>query len=282
MGRAIAYRLLDRGVQIAVWNRSSPAVESLRHAGAIVVDSPKQLSISAPCVISLLHDDDAARQVYLGPNGLLCEEGCDCLFLEMSTLRPDTSRFLHSRARAAGAAMLDVPVSGTVGPARKGQLTALVGGDREDLERARAILELIARTIIYAGPAGQGALLKLVVNLPLGVYWHALGEALSLGAAGGLDLRLMLDTLNDSAAALAVLEMKIPTILGETDEVTFDVAAMRKDMTTITQTAASLGTDATSAIAALSGYCTATNAGLHDADAVVIARPGAAARNRKG
>jgi 3-hydroxyisobutyrate dehydrogenase len=150
---------------------------------------------------------------------------------------------------------------------------ALVGGDTEDIARAEPVLRVLTRRIIHAGQAGHGALLKLVINLPLGVYWHALAEALAMGEAGGLDRRLMLDALGDSAAALAVLGMKAPLIMGDSAEVAFDVSSMRKDLLTIIATAEALGSDTSSAETALAAYSAAEAAGIGGEDAVAIARP---------
>src|SRR5690606_21456781 len=159
--------------------------------------------------------------------GFLCSCVRGKLFIDMSTLRPSTVQALAGRVKAAGAGFVDAPVSGTVGPAKAGKLLALAGGSEEDLARAREALQVLTRRIIHAGPCGSGARLKLVVNLPLAVYWTALAEAMALGQRGGLDQRMMLETILDSSAALAVLPLKAPTLLGEKAEVAFDVASMQ-------------------------------------------------------
>ncbi|MEX2495080.1 MAG: NAD(P)-dependent oxidoreductase [Woeseia sp.] len=273
MGSAMALRLLECDMDVMVWNRSRAATEPLRAAGAKVADTPRHLAASCGRIVTMLRDDAAAEAVYGGIDGLFGPHAKDCLFLEMSTLRPATVRELHQQARNCGATMLDAPVSGTVAPARQGQLVALVGGASEDLDRAKPILDRLARRIIHAGPAGQGALLKLVVNLPLAVYWHALGEALALGEAGGLDRSLMIDTIADSAAALAVLELKKPILLGKSSEVAFDLASMRKDLLMIVETAVGLGTNKSAASAALQAYGAAIEAGLGAEDVVAVACP---------
>lgn len=272
MGTAMALRLLDQAIRLVVWNRSPAATSPLAAAGAEVADSPAVLAEHCPVVITMLRDDAAARQVYLGEQGLLGACARDRLFIEMSTLKPATVRALHERAAEWGATLVDSPVSGTVAPARAGQLVALAGGTEDALKRARPLLEKLARRIVHAGPPGSGALLKLVVNLPLAVYWHALGEALALGESGGLDRALMLDTIADSSAALAVLRLKIPTLLGQTEEVAFDLASMRKDLLIIIEAAASAGTDMTAAACALGAYSAAVSAGLGGRDVVEVAR----------
>jgi len=272
MGGAMAARLLDCGFNVIVWNRSADRTAALEACGAKAAPTLHELVTLAGTIITMLRDDAAAREVYLAPAGLYSATVKGKLFIDMSTLKPPTLRELHAAAQAAGAAMIDAPVSGTVGPARDGKLVALVGGEAADLRRAGPILEALTRNIIHAGPAGQGALLKLVVNLPLAAYWHSLGEALALGEAGGLDRRLMVETIAESSAALAVLGLKIPAIMGQTDEVAFDVTSMRKDLLAIIETAAGLGTTTTAASAALSAYSAAIAIGLGAADAVAVTR----------
>ncbi len=270
MGTAIAARLLDRGFPLVVWNRSRSRAASLEDRGARLAATPAELVAGSDIVVTMLSDDEAARAVYLGDDGLCSAAAAGRLFIEMSTLRPETVRDLHRKLREHGAAMIDAPVSGTVPPAREGRLLALVGGEENDIRRAEPVLSALTRRVVHAGPAGQGALLKLAVNLPLAVYWQSLAESVAMGETGGLDRKLILETLADSAAALAVLGMKMPAILGESKEVAFDLASMHKDLRLITETAHALGIDADAAIATLGAYGAAVDAGLGADDAVAI------------
>ena len=272
MGSAIAARLLDCGFSVVVWNRSAGKTQALEDMGAAVAPTLQTLVAQTGTIITMLHDDAAARDVYTGPTGVCAAEVTGKLFIEMSTLRPSTIRQLHADVQAAGASMVEAPVSGTVAPARDGKLVALVGGDEADLRRADPVLNALTKRIVHAGPAGQGALLKLVVNLPLAAYWHCLGEALALGQAGGLDRRLIVETIAESSAALAVLRLKIPSIMGQSGEVAFDVASMRKDLLAIIETSAALGTNTSAASAALDAYNCAISAGLGAEDAVAVTR----------
>ncbi len=270
MGTAIAARLLDRGFPLVVWNRSRSRAASLEDRGARLAATPAELVAGSDIVVTMLSDDEAARAVYLGDDGLCSAAAAGRLFIEMSTLRPETVRDLHRKLREHGAAMIDAPVSGTVPPAREGRLLALVGGEENDIRRAEPVLSALTRRVVHAGPAGQGALLKLAVNLPLAVYWQSLAESVAMGETGGLDRKLILETLADSAAALAVLGMKMPAILGESKEIAFDLASMHKDLRLITETAHALGIDADAAVAALGAYGAAVDAGLGADDAVAI------------
>lgn len=272
MGAAIASRLLDTGHELIVWNRSPARARDLIERGARAARTPAEVAAAADVVIVMVRDDGASLEVFAGPDGLLSVPVSGKLFIEMSTVRPATAIDIGRRCREKGAGYIDSPVSGTVGPAKEGRLLALVGGDEADLTRARPTLEKLTRRIVHAGPVGRGALLKLVVNLPLLVYWQALAEAVAMGLAGGLDLELILDTIQDSPAALAALGIKRPAILDPTANVASDVTSMQKDLNYIVETGSRYGVPMTASAAALATYAAANAAGLAAADAVVIVR----------
>jgi 3-hydroxyisobutyrate dehydrogenase-like beta-hydroxyacid dehydrogenase len=272
MGAAMAPRLLGDGRSLVVWNRDPGRAASLVAAGASLAASPAEVTRAADIVFVMVRDDAAANSVYAGPGGLLEVDPRGRLFVEMSTLRPATILRLDALAVARGATLVDAPVSGTVAPARDGKLLAMVGARPADLERARPFLDLLCRRIVHAGAVGQGALLKLVVNLPLAVYWQSLAEALALGRAGGLEYRAMLETLQDSSAALAVLGLKTPAILGEPGAVAFDVASMQKDLLYMLETGSASGVPMPATAAALGTYAAASAGGLGAEDSVAIVR----------
>jgi len=272
MGAVMAPRFIEAGFPLTVWNRSAEKTEPLAAAGANVAATPAAVTDQADVVISMLRDDAAAEQVFLGDYGLLSTKADGRLFIEMSTLRPATARALASRCTESSAAFIDAPVSGTVGPAKEGKLMALVGGSAADLKRAQPVLEVLTRRIVHAGPVGQGAMLKLALNLALAVYWQSLAEAAALGRAGGLELATILDAMADSGAAARVLPAKIPLILEGSNYAAFDVATMEKDAKSILETGIEFGVPMPTISAALASYASAHAAGLGGADAVSIVR----------
>ena len=171
MGAAIAARLIEIGHGVTVWNRSPEKAKPLEQAGAALVHSPTELVEQVETVITILTDAAAMQAVYDGPSGLLSGKVNGKLFIEMSTVRPQTEIDLASRVRAKGAGFVECPVGGTVGPARQGKLIGLMGAEDGDATRAKPILEQLCRRIEHVGPVGNGALMKLAINLPLLVYW---------------------------------------------------------------------------------------------------------------
>lgn len=266
MGSAIVPHLVRACSSVVVWNRSAAKSAEAAAAGARIAQSLQEVADASDVVLSILFDDAAVEEVYLGPNGLLASQCAGRIFVDMSTIRPETIRKIAAAASERGASLVDAPVSGSVGPAREGKLLVLAGGSAADVERVRPVLSLFSRRIAHMGPTGSGTSMKLAVQLPIYVYWQALGEALSIGARSGLDMGEMLALLADSSAALAMLKAKVPVILQDDAAVAFALSAARKDLTVIAATAKTLGVPLPSASAALASYDAAAEDGWADKD----------------
>ena len=270
MGQAIGGRLLAAGFPLTVHNRTRAKADGLLARGAAWADSPAELAERSDIVLTIVTDDRAVEQVFLGPHGLLAGEVGGRLFVEMSTIRTTTIHALRPQVERRGARLLDAPVSGTLEPARQGQLLVLVGGAAEDLERARPALESIGRRIVHMGPSGAGTTMKLVLNMPMAIFWAGLAEAMAIGQQFGLDLALMLDVYLDSPVALPALRAKAPLLLGAPHEVAFDVTGVRKDLLAMLATAQEAGVPAATGAAALALFAAATAAGYGAQDLVFV------------
>src|ERR1700674_5476856 len=141
MGAAIAARLLEASNQVTVWNRSPEKTKPLADAGAKIAATPADLAKAVEVVITILTDTTAIDATYGGPSGLLAAELKGKLFIDMSTVQPQTEIALAEKLRAKGAAFTACPVGVTTGPARQGKLFGSVGGSDSDLARAKRILE---------------------------------------------------------------------------------------------------------------------------------------------
>jgi 3-hydroxyisobutyrate dehydrogenase len=244
MGAAIAARLIEVGHEVAVWNRTPDKARAI--AGATVAGTPAELLQRADVIISSLTDAAALDAVYKGPSGLLSGDVAGKLFIDMSTVLPATEAALAEAVRGKGAAFVECPVGGSTGPARQGKLIGLVGGDAADVARARPILEQLCRRLEHAGPAGSGAVLKFAVNLPLMVYWQALGEALALTQALPVAPERLMDLLSDTSGAATIAKVRAPGIAamlkgGDPGPVTFNVDGGIKDMRAMLAEAKSQG-----------------------------------------
>jgi 3-hydroxyisobutyrate dehydrogenase-like beta-hydroxyacid dehydrogenase len=270
MGQAMAFRLLAAGFPLTVHNRTPAKAEPLLSQGAAWAGTPADLVAGSDIVLTILTDDRAVEQVYTGERGLLSGECGGKLFVEMSTIRTPTIHALGPQAQARGAHLLDAPVSGTLEPAREGQLLAMIGGEAADLERARPVLEVLCRRIVHMGPSGSGTTMKLVLNLPMAIFWAGLAEAIAMGSQFGLDTAQMLDVYLDSPVALPALRMKAPLMLGAPHEVAFDVTGVRKDLLAMVATGQDAGVPMPTSSAALTLFAAATAAGHGERDLIAV------------
>ena len=245
MGAAMAGRLVDRGHQVTVWNRTPQKTQALAAAGAKVAATALEAASDAEFIVTMLTDAAAIDATYRGERGLLAGEVRGKLFVDMSTVRPEVEKALAASVRAKGAALIECPVGGTVGPAKEGKLFGFVGGESADVERARPLLVELCRRVEHVGPIGAGASVKLAINLPLLVYYQALGEALSLCRGVGVEPARLIDIFSDTSGGPNMLKVRGPTIAAalqgkETAPVTFDIDLIRKDLRTMLEEAAGL------------------------------------------
>lgn len=275
MGAAIAQRLMNLGHELTVWNRTAAKTQPLAAAGAKVAATPFQTASFSETVITILTDATAIESAYHAREGLLSGSVAGKLFIEMSTVRPETEQRLSAKIREKGASMIDCPVGGTVGPARDGRLFGFVGGEASDVARAKPLLEQLCRRVEHVGPVGAGASMKLAINLPLLVFWQAFGEALALCRSLGLDAARIVDIFADTSGGPNVLKGRGAALTAalqgkDVGLITVDIEAMRKDLGTMIEEAQSLGTALPVTSSALQCYDEALRAGLGKSDITAI------------
>jgi 3-hydroxyisobutyrate dehydrogenase len=275
MGSAIAQRLMSVGHEVSVWNRDQTKTKPLVGAGAKLSSTPAALVDDCQAVVIMLLNDAASDAVYRGPNGVLQAKLVGKLIIDMSTLRPDTMQAIGTAVAQKGGAFVESPVGGSTVPAKEGKLLALVGGEDADVAHARPILEQLCRRIEHIGALGSGAAMKLAVNLPLLVYWQALGESLTICRPLNLPADRLIDILSDTSGAPTAMKGRgavIAKVLGGAPlgPTAFGLSAARKDLATAVQFAASFSAELPVTTSALGCYEEAETAGLGDADATTI------------
>ncbi len=248
MGAAIAARLMECGHEVIVWNRSADKAKPLADAGAIMASSPADLAAQAEAIVTILTDAGAIDAVYRGASGLLSGDVTGKLFIEMSTVQPETEVALADLVRGKGAAFVECPVGGTTGPARQGKLFGFAGGSDADVARARPLLDQLCRRVEHVGEVGAGAGMKLAINLPLMIYWQALGEALALSRHLKLDPARVMDIIADTSGASTAVKNRGPNIAawlggGDFGAVTFNLDDARKDIRTMIAQGKARGVD---------------------------------------
>ena len=185
MGRRMAARLIAAGHDVTVWNRTQ-LVEPL--AGAKVAESPRAAALGAEIVLSMVRDDAASTSVWLDERtGALAGMAPGAVGIEVSTISPAQARLLHAAAGQRGVAFLDAPVAGSRPQAEAGQLIFMAGGEAEVLERATPVLMDMGAAVHAAGGPGDGAAVKLIVNVLFGTQLAVMAELLGLAEAAGID-----------------------------------------------------------------------------------------------
>lgn len=269
MGSAIAQRLASLGHEMMVWNRTADKARAL---GFPLMKDPQELATACEIVISILTDAKAVAQVY---DEMLKGDVKGKLFIEMSTVRPDTQKALSRKVSSSGGRLVECPVGGTIGPAKEGKLFGFVGGEAADVARAKPVLEQMCRRFEHVGPIGAGARFKLAINLPLLVYWQALGEALSLVKDLGMEPNRLMDILADTSGAPNMLKNRAAIIAGalagkDASPVTVSIDTMKKDLTEMVEEMRSLGWSSLVTQAALNGFAHASKAGLGAKDVTAL------------
>jgi 3-hydroxyisobutyrate dehydrogenase-like beta-hydroxyacid dehydrogenase len=230
MGSQIAGRLLDAGYQVHATNRTRAKAQPLVDRGVRWLDSPRAVAAAAGVVISMVTDDDALQAITGGPNGVLAGLSPGAVYVDMSSVSPHASVALAEEVRAAGAAMLDAPVSGSVPQAEQGNLAIMVGGDESAFRAVQPVLAHLGNPVTRVGGNGRGVLLKLAINISLAVQTLAFSEGLLLAERGGIDPDLAARVMSSSSIGSPMLAARVPLLLDLPAEAWFDVALMHKDI----------------------------------------------------
>ena len=271
MGSAIAQRLGERGCEVIAWDQN-PKAMAAQDNRVRAVNSPRAVAESVDVVLSIITEDKGVRRVFTGADGFLAADVAGKLFVEMSTLQPATHRELAPQVAARGARLIDSPVLGSIPTVREGKLVALVGGEADDVARARGVLDHLTRRVAHIGPNGAGCAMKLAVNLGMAVYLQALTESLALGRSEGLGIDQMLDIFSDAVTATPWLKGKLPVLRGEPSDITLDIRTMRKDVLSAIATGARNGVAMPATSGALASLAAAVAGGWGEKDLAEVPR----------
>jgi 3-hydroxyisobutyrate dehydrogenase-like beta-hydroxyacid dehydrogenase len=232
MGQLIVRRLLEAGHRVTGWNRSRDKADELIAAGMRWAVSPRAVAESSEIVFSIVTDAAAVRAIALGADGIVAGLARGNIFIDMSTIAPETSRAVAAEFAKAGSIMLDAPISGSPVTLRQGNASIMVGGDAAAFERAKPVLLAIGPKVTRIGTNGLACQMKIAVNLLLMVEVIAFGEAVALAEKGGVARDIAVDAVLKSVAASPVLGYRGPFILeGKMPAVPLaDVTLQQKDM----------------------------------------------------
>ena len=240
MGGTIAGRLLASGHQVHGTNRTVAKAQPLIDRGLRWQATPRAVAAAADVVISMVSDDAALEAIAAGPDGILAGLAPGKVYIDMSTVSPETSVAVAGRVRSLGARMLDAPVSGSVPQVEAGTLTIMVGGEEEAFRRVEPLLRELGQSVTRVGENGHGLVLKLAVNISLAVQTLAFSEGLLLAERGGIEPRLAARVMSESSIGSPMLRTRVPLLLDLPETAWFDVQLMHKDIRLALEAAAEL------------------------------------------
>ena len=199
MGAPMARNLLKAGHSLVVFDVVQSNVDAATGAGAAPAGSAKDAASKGELVITMLPSSPHVKAVYLGADGVLAGVAKGTVLIDCSTIDPHTARDVIAAAAERGNPMADAPVSGGTGGAEAGTLTFMVGGTAEVFERIAPLLRQMGKNIVHCGAAGTGQVAKICNNMILGISMIGVSEAMSLGAALGIDPKVLAGIINTSS-----------------------------------------------------------------------------------
>jgi 2-hydroxy-3-oxopropionate reductase len=231
MGRPMAKNLIDAGHELILYNRTTEKAEELAgEGGAEVGASPGEVAAQSDVTITMLPDSPQVEEVVAGEGGVLEGIQQGSLLVDMSTISPVVTEELSEKARERGASMLDAPVSGGDVGAIEGTLSIMVGGAKEDFERATPLFDAMGKTVTHVGPVGAGQVVKAANQIVVALTIEAVSEALVLGSRGGVSPEKVLDVLGGGLAGNNVMEVKREKFLSHTFDPGFRSELHHKDL----------------------------------------------------
>ncbi len=269
MGANMARRLKEQGYRIAaVHDRHAESSEALaRELGSEQAVSPACVAEASDLVITVVSDDAAMREIYAEPDqaGLMVHAK-DRLFINCATVSPAVHLDIEQAVERHGGAVLEACMASSITQARQGTLYLMCGGKPDVFDRARPVLDALARTVRYIGSAGEAATVKALVNMVMNSNTVALAEGLGLGAALGIDLVLLRDVFSETGAASRVLETDGEDMQQRAHDCYFSAAHAAKDSAIALDLATQVGLSLPVAYAALSQYRRLIELGKGDLD----------------
>ena len=241
LGNAVALHLLDSGFEVTVYNRTKEKTFQIKEKGAKVASSPKEIAGQVELVIIVVKDADAVKQVSFQKNGIVEGKNEELIVADMSTINPSESKNISEKFLQYNIKKLDIPVMGGPNVAITGDLVMIASGDKNAFESCKNIFESIANKVFFLGESGVAHSVKLAMNLQITMLALALSEGITLVKKSNVDPKIFLEILNSTYFKTGMSEKKAYKMAKGEYEATFTLANLKKDITTITETAKALG-----------------------------------------
>jgi 3-hydroxyisobutyrate dehydrogenase-like beta-hydroxyacid dehydrogenase len=243
MGYPMARNLMRAGHEVALWSNSGEKARALaaEEKGGTAYNTPAEAAANADCIFLCVGNTEMSKQVILGGDGAIHGAKPGAVIADCSTISPDESRKIGEALAAKGIDFLDAPCTGSTPGANGGTLTFMIGGSEPVFEKIKPYLDPMGKRLYYCGAAGLGLQAKLTQNLILANICMAFNEGMVLAVKGGVDPKLMLDILDNSAAKSGLISYKAPFVLRRDFTPNFAMKWMDKDVSLMLESGEQLG-----------------------------------------
>ncbi len=272
MGAPMAMNLHRAGFPLAVYNRSPEKAKPLAELGVEVASSPGSLAQATDVLILMVTGPEAIQDLLWGAEGAFRELQTGKALINMSSVPPRFTRELGAMLSARGVTFIDAPVSGSKKPAEDGTLIILAGGPEAAVKQVTPLLSAMGKRVVYCGEAGQGSMMKMTINLLLGLMMAALGETVNFGQAGGLSLETILEVVHSGPLSCGLYQLKTEMLKAGEFPPQFPLKHMTKDAKFIIDTAYETGAAAPLGHLLLHLFRLGVSKGLGEQDFAAIAR----------
>ncbi|XP_004146817.1 glyoxylate/succinic semialdehyde reductase 2, chloroplastic [Cucumis sativus] len=266
MGSPMAQNLIKSGYDVTVWNRTKSKCDPLINLGAKYQPSPQEVAACCDVTFAMLADPESALDVATGENGAASGLSPGKGYVDVSTVDGATSKLISARIKDTGALFLEAPVSGSKKPAEDGQLIFLTAGDKALYERVAPLLDIMGKSKFYLGEVGNGAAMKLVVNMIMGSMMASFSEGLLLSEKVGLDPSILVQVVSQGAISAPMYSLKGPSMVQSLYPTAFPLKHQQKDLRLALGLAESVSQSTPIAAAANELYKVAKSHGLSDQD----------------
>ena len=243
LGNAVALHLVDSGYEVTAYNRTKEKSKELEKKGATIVESPKEVAENSELVIIIVKDADAVKQISFESNGIVNGNHEKLIVADMSTVDPSESKNISKQFMSSGITKLDIPVMGGPNVAITGDLVLMASGNKESFDSCKEVFDTIANKVFFLGESGVANSIKLAMNLQITMLALALSEGITLVKKSGVDPKIFLEILNSTYFKTGMSEKKAYKMIEGKYDTTFTLSNLKKDITTMTNAAKSLGVE---------------------------------------
>ena len=243
LGNAVALHLMDSGYEVTAYNRTKEKATELKEKGATIVESPKKVAENSELVIIVVKDADAVKQISFDNNGIVNGNHVKLIVADMSTIDPSESKNISKQFFDSGITKLDIPVMGGPNVAITGDLVMMASGNKKSFDNCKEVFDTISNKVFFLGENGVANSIKLAMNLQITMLAMALSEGIMLVKKLDADPKIFLEILNSTYFKTGMSEKKAYKMIEGKYDTTFTLSNLKKDITTITNAAKSLGVE---------------------------------------